>query len=341
MTKGQWLFVPSTASDCAPVSGDWNSGCTSPSPDIAVWVTSSGTLAPRPFSWSGWSTRPYLRRLSSTICDPSTADRGVEAWISSLRATRASHSARLAGSVGRTTLATSGPRWLGSLTKSDPDAWSWRTSKATSGSASGRSAPTWSGWVSGLQRAYSERSKRARRSFGLDCSLWPTPTASGHGQRSSIELAPAAFKWRKENSQEQLSQVAATVFWVRRMIRALGLNPGDQVRGRTDLPGSFPPTRLILQSWSVSSSPIPRLNPRFVEWLMGLPAGWTDASSSVMGFSRWERRMRTALSMMLWRDGANWLSCTYWTPGAFESKSTSDRCSSDANQTWLSKPEPN
>jgi hypothetical protein len=36
-------------------------------------------------------------------------------------------------------------------------------------------------------------------------------------------------------------------------------------------------------------------NPPWVEWLMGLPAGWTDNRSSVTEWSRWQQLMRGAL----------------------------------------------
>ena len=47
--------------------------------------------------------------------------------------------------------------------------------------------------------------------------------------------------------------------------------------------------------------PPPTLNPRFVEWLMGVPRDWTDASDSgfsEMELSRWWRLMRSELSRL-------------------------------------------
>jgi len=41
-----------------------------------------------------------------------------------------------------------------------------------------------------------------------------------------------------------------------------------------------------------------RLNPLFVEWLMGWPPGWTSFASSATGLSLWKRRMRCALSSL-------------------------------------------
>lgn len=42
----------------------------------------------------------------------------------------------------------------------------------------------------------------------------------------------------------------------------------------------------------------PRLNPLFVEWLMGWPPGHALSSCSATGFARWRRDMRSALSAL-------------------------------------------
>ena len=39
-----------------------------------------------------------------------------------------------------------------------------------------------------------------------------------------------------------------------------------------------------------------RLNPLFVEWLMGWPLGWTDFAPLGTGWSRWQRAMRSERS---------------------------------------------
>ena len=47
-----------------------------------------------------------------------------------------------------------------------------------------------------------------------------------------------------------------------------------------------------------SRSRTAKLNPRFVEWLMGLPLGWTDCAPVEMLSCRWLPRMRFALSRL-------------------------------------------
>lgn len=81
-----WLYVPALA--------DLNSESESqPADSIVLSVTSSGKPMPRPLSWRGWKTRPWIALLSGTISRPSTAALGAASWIASLRACRASPTA--------------------------------------------------------------------------------------------------------------------------------------------------------------------------------------------------------------------------------------------------------
>ncbi|HRC26790.1 MAG TPA: hypothetical protein PKX87_05100, partial [Alphaproteobacteria bacterium] len=92
-----WLYLPPDAiahgrctagsgeacSDCpsAPEPEASTSDSISPTPDIELWVTSSGKPTRRPRSWRGWKTRPWIARLSGTTLPPSTADLGAAWWI--------------------------------------------------------------------------------------------------------------------------------------------------------------------------------------------------------------------------------------------------------------------
>lgn len=54
-----------------------------------------------------------------------------------------------------------------------------------------------------------------------------------------------------------------------------------------------------IQDGKSSSAQSRRLNPRFVEWLMGWPIGWTDFAAPEMEFSHWLRRGRGMLSTLV------------------------------------------
>ena len=82
-----WLYIPEKLVEVLPSVPERqasNSVFVSPSPEPVLFVTSSGTVTPRPLSWRGWRKRPYIRLLSGTILPPSTAKRGAARFISSL-----------------------------------------------------------------------------------------------------------------------------------------------------------------------------------------------------------------------------------------------------------------
>ena len=110
-----WLYLPSEAipesqprastssrSDRAPAVS--TSDSPSPSPDIELWAISNGKPTPRPFSWRGWKTRPWIRLRSGTMLPSSTAALGAARWTSSLRAIRASRSPSRASTGAPTAL---------------------------------------------------------------------------------------------------------------------------------------------------------------------------------------------------------------------------------------------
>lgn len=82
-----WLSVPSSV--CVPGAA----GSTEPPAWLWEALASSATLSGRrspPRSWrTRWKREEWLRLLCGRICEPSTAARGVESWIGSLRASRA------------------------------------------------------------------------------------------------------------------------------------------------------------------------------------------------------------------------------------------------------------
>ena len=123
-----------------------------PSPDTVLWVTSSGTPSPRPSSWRGWKTRPWIRRLSGTTLPASTAGRGAARWISSLRVIRASRSASQDGAGERTIRATSGRTSRGSSQNADLFGYSSRTSPIISTSVIARSGASWKAWATALRK---------------------------------------------------------------------------------------------------------------------------------------------------------------------------------------------
>ena len=196
-------------------------------------------------SWRlAWTKGRLTTRLFTRICDPSTAASGVAAWISSLPATLASLS-RLRGSgEGRRTSATSGLRSCESLARWDPASSSWRMSQATFGWDSTEFSETLPTSGSMRSGALYGRPMLERLTEGSGSSCWPTATTQDNAQVAG------------QYATNGTTLAGAARVW-------LGLH-AQRMTG----PGLNP-----------ASGPCV-LSPRFVEWLMGYPRGWTASAPS-------------------------------------------------------------
>lgn len=133
--------------------------------------------------------------------------------------------------------------------------------------------PTPKAMSGGPDQTRSEKLERGRTRSGGTClqraaTSWPTPTAGD---------AKAAGSRRGQQTNA---------------------NPGvsltDAVRTGDDLGR--------LHRETSTDGPKPRLNPQFVEWLMGLPKGWTTVSASgcsATALSLWRRRSLSELSRIV------------------------------------------
>lgn len=258
-----WLYVP-----CLSVLG--SEALTSDSMNgVELWATSSGKPSLRPVSWRGWKTRLWILRLSGTISRRSMAERGVEAWISSLRDTPASRSLSQGSEQERTTLATSGPTSLGSSLRLSLLWSSLRTSRGTSRSVSRKSSLKFPRWGSMRSGVASEQVKWEPPTVGRDSSSWPTATALSYGtnkggsagrvgpNRPSLETlvkgwaTPTSRDWKSDDPAQSPNHSPPL---------------GRQVL-QTELAGKRGSSGAVL-------------NPCFVEALMGFPPSWTAVTDS-------------------------------------------------------------
>lgn len=76
-----------------------------------------------------------------------------------------------------------------------------------------------------------------------------------------------------------------TVLW--ELLIAMGWTPRS--------PASSLPYRVRLRSGETGSVIDQTLNPRFTDWMMGWPPGWTDPLQPVTGWSAWLQRARGAI----------------------------------------------
>lgn len=170
-----WLYVPNCApSPSAPGSEDLTSAYVWRCRTLARSATWRGKPLP-PRAWSRqWKRGGFIRLLSGLTCEPSTLERGVEAWISSLRATPARATPLPAS--GSASLTTAGC-WTGPLTSSPPAGLvisSAKTCRGTRTDSSPLPFRHWSDWAAALRAEYSARRKPETPCAASDCSSWPS-----------------------------------------------------------------------------------------------------------------------------------------------------------------------
>jgi hypothetical protein len=272
----------------------------------------NGKLTPQPFSWRGWKTRPWIVALSTLTCAPSTVDRGVASWISSLAGAHAKIYpwperepvlADLAPASGSST-----PE---SLARYDLATSSWRTSPRSSTEGSIAFSGRWP--KSGTMRSGTAfpRPKSAPRisatdsfsSPGTPSNLLPTPSASSYGsnkggaagrtgpERLSLESMARRDMWPTPTASLGSNGGAITREKAREggtlieAVSARTLWPTPTVKGNHNRAGASSKAGDGLET-AVGGS----LNAEFCEWLMGYPIGWSDcAASATRSFREWCR----------------------------------------------------
>ena len=277
-----WLYTPLAS---APESEGSTSESASPSLRCELFATSSGKCSLRPPSWRGWKNRAYIELLSGTTLPPSTVNRGVERWISSLPDSHASPYRSPVNAKDTKTSDGSSMILPASLTRYDQPTSSWRTSgdlfPEDSTGFSGRWPPSGT-MQSGVAYKLDKLEPTTNESDG---SAWPTPSASvvndgespetwfarrerlkakkinGNGAGTPLTIAsvawptPAARDWRGANGPEHMTRERPHMDQLPNYV----CHASHQAQTTSD-DGNESPTRL---------------NPLFVEWLMGMPIGWT------------------------------------------------------------------
>lgn len=314
-----WLIPSSLRSVFAPAPECSTTACMSGSNisdcDLAFWVTSSGTPSPRQFSWRGWQTRPWSRRLfGPETLRISNSSNGMTAWTSLWRASRASHGAQPATKPEPMMTAGSGPTSHSEFVRLNPG---FAGSKMCGDlfqeadlSSSCLILP-----VSGSMRngVLLRRPTLVPLMSANASSFWPTARANDSqggayqnqvGGGTQPTLVGAARMWGTPNTQkgggksrsgnradELLLAGQAEKFWPKPASRDhKGENSADHLEAGTgrlhldQLPNflkfrfSHPDQTTAdgEKSSTDSRTSRPRLNPAFVAWLMNWPWWWTN-----------------------------------------------------------------
>ena len=186
-----------------------------------------------------WNKGGWFRHLSGRILKPCQWTAFETELTLSLGDTRVSPSQQQGSEQVKTTPDTSGRGSDSMWTQLDLLAASSRTSRDTSVSDSERSLATWKALVTQRRGEYSARLKSARLIKESESTSWPTPTA--RDWKGGYTEAALTRKDGKSRRFDALPNAA---------IGGVG----------TDIKAGH-------------------LNPDWVEWLMGVPTGWTDLGS--------------------------------------------------------------
>ena len=252
-----------------------------------------------------WNRVSWFRHLSGRILKPSQWGYFEVVLISSLAGTRASHFQQRGVARDQKTPATYGPTSQRLSGLYDPVAFSLRMWMATSASGLTKCSPTWKAMVTERRGVYSQRVKSGRpKSSANGYTLWATPQARdhmpphsmvyiqkhrarGHGMSNlndEVVHGPSHL-WGTPTTSNGMTCALRTLpeghdcssrleeeVAVRRLYPTPRANDAEK-RGNIDphnprngLPGAVAPGYL---------------NPDWVEWLMGVPAGWTALGATV------------------------------------------------------------
>ncbi len=249
-----WIYLAESADSPAP----YCRGC-DPSPTVKT----SDTL--RPFFFHGWRTAPFPPRPSGTTCEHS---HGTGIYPESISSMGASLVRTLAVQVAeRAWMARAlsfSLRLFDSFARFDRDSSSWKTFQPSLFEGSIESPPQWPRSGMTVAGTAYELSTWERRTLETDGGYLPTPMAKSSGTnkgggagrvgplRPSLETMARTGCWPTPKASDG-GRGIRTPDGAAREIARHGKN-------RCDL------------ATAVGGG---KLNPPWVEWLMGYPSGWT------------------------------------------------------------------
>jgi hypothetical protein len=246
----------------------------------------------QPQSWSKkWKKGGFIRLLSGATCEPLMASRGVASWIGSLEDSRANPSALPGSNWEKTTPATFGLSSSESLARFDRASSSWKTFQASLLSAEPLSLQTWpTSVIVSRGRLYALPMLEPFTTVDGG-SVLPTPTAKANQGSPSFQKWPSfqrmiyptptaheSVKAGKTSKGQMGKSLVAMAnrgeFWAKPTAREAKDCGLDLIQTRKD--GKKRDDGLTRQvSLLAGLNRGGRLNPEWVEWLMGWPIGWT------------------------------------------------------------------
>lgn len=278
--------------------------------DTEQSAPSSGSLTLRPCLWHDRTMEPSRLSRFGMTCKPLTESHGAELLTSWLEGFRAKTSALPETERDLTeNAAECGTTWPASLAKFDPDTSSWKTAQLSLLGGLEEFSETWPRW--GLMRAGEcwERQTLVPRTSESASGLWQTPVADDAANRAN-------GKWNSRGEPK----LSAQVMWPTATVcgnynrKGASATSGDGLATAVTQRTYPTATATAHKGWSPKhnradtddrldytvereafnpgqQTPPMRLNPAWVEWLMGWPIGHTELKPLETGkFREWQQQ---------------------------------------------------
>lgn len=316
-----WLFVPESEA--------LNSVSLLPSPSTDVSVTWKGKLMQPASLSSAWKKGGWIRHLSGMTLKPSMANNGVVSLILSLRASHASRGQPLGNNRALRTNGGYGATSPRSYARWHPPTSSWRMFQASLEGEPVTFSETWPRWGSMRNGVCSVQPAWEPHTLGGDCSHWPTPTVMDPsyspeqfknrmkklgGKNRGVYLSdavrywptPQASDWKDKSHSRDYTLGNPKYIWPTPLAHD-AKDVGTAAESKRHSPNL---------SWRVKMHPTPtaadadrhsatyqggnptlmgsaggKLNPNWVEWLMGWPIGWTGSEPlATESYQQWRQQ---------------------------------------------------
>jgi hypothetical protein len=243
---------------------------------------------PEAYSWHDKTTESLSLFQFGMTSDPSTADPGPELlmWCQLASHARTSPSADEAP-VSPESAADYGLKQRELFAKWNPVTSSWKILQPSPAAGSESSSVTWPRWGMMRDGECWELSTPALHTNASGSGLWPTPnsrdwkdTGPSQGNRKSPNLGTAvhARGAATSSTSSPSENTDAQTATQKGLLWPTPVSKSDS-GGRIGLDGGARARDLIRRNHgdqAVSDMTGGKLNPTWVEWLMGWPLGWTD-----------------------------------------------------------------
>lgn len=285
-----WLYVP----DMEALNWDLNESLIESKPFV-MWR--GKPLQPNTLS-KKWKKEPFMKRLSGLTLEPSTANLGVEKWISSREDSHANPIQVLESNWPTKTPGTFGPISSELLGKCDQASYSLKTfQESLSGDLTKLSLTSinWGILVRGVLSRLPTLEPCTEENVGssLRFETIPTPTTQGNAEvsgqynkRTGTTLAGYARMFPTPMASDGIRSSLKHGGGNMTLRGAVVQYPTPIARESNELGGSMERHQKLNRQNDTLTRRISgeeglthggRLNPQWVAWLMGLPIGWINS----------------------------------------------------------------